>query len=271
MGRIRQAVLRGAAAPTSWRNSDCGELNGPERHQGSVASRALLSAPSGSAIESPELEHLVGILDPHVHVAIWRRPIDGRIVQLLQHAESAFGGRSHRVARIAEAGFAAHVAELVPAAARRVDPHGAAALAADAVAVCELFAELVAADELLVSFEEPDSRTCPRFHVDRVGIRLLVTYLGPGTEWLADEHVDRSWLGDAGHGRLDEETGVMLPGAEIRQAPPFAVVLLKGQAWPGAQGRGAVHRSPDPAGRRRVLLRVDMLSQCVEPCLSGGR
>jgi hypothetical protein len=40
-------------------------------------------------------------------------------------------------------------------------------------------------------------------------------------------------------------------------------VLLKGEAWPGAQDFGAVHRSPDPAGERRVLLRIDMLSQCL--------
>jgi hypothetical protein len=152
---------------------------------------------------------------------------------------------------------------LLPRGTSEVDPVGAAALADDMWHLSEAFAELVAADELLVSLEVPEEATCPRFHVDRVGIRMLVTYCGPGTEWLPHEHVDRRWLGDAGHGRLDEQTGLIRPGAQVQHVPPFAVVLLKGEAWPGALDFGAVHRSPDPAGHQRVLLRIDMLSQCL--------
>ena len=100
-----------------------------------------------------------------------------------------------------------------------------------------------------------------RFHVDRVGVRMLVTYTGPGTQWLPHEHVDRRWLGSAGQDRPDEENGLMKSGAEVQQVNPFDVVLLKGEAWPGAERFGAVHRSPDPLGEPRVLLRVDMLSQ----------
>jgi len=237
------------------------ELGPPGRHQTPVAIREHPLVPSASTIDSSELVDLAGILDPGVHIAIWRRPVDARIVQLLQRPECDFGGHSRLVVRGAAAGLEKRLTKLVPKAARAVDPVGSAALVADAVAIVEMFTELVAADELMVSFEAPETRTCPRFHVDRVGIRLLVTYLGPGTEWLANEYVDRCWLGDAGHGRLDEETGLMRPGAEVRHVPPFAVVLLKGEAWPGAQDFGAVHRSPDPAGQRRVLLRIDMLSQ----------
>ena len=98
-------------------------------------------------------------------------------------------------------------------------------------------------------------------HVDRVGVRMLVTYSGPGTEWLADADVDRARLGEAGQDLPDDQNGVMRPGAVIRSVAPFAVTLLKGEAWPGAEGFGAVHRSPDPGGAPRALLRVDMLSQ----------
>ena len=62
-------------------------------------------------------------------------------------------------------------------------------------------------------------------------------------------------------GRSDEQTGVIRTGAAIQHVPTFAVVLLKGEAWPGAKGFGAVHRSPDPGDQPRTLLRVDMLSQ----------
>lgn len=30
-----------------------------------------------------------------------------------------------------------------------------------------------------------------RYHEDKVPLRLLCTYVGPGTEWLDDRHVDR--------------------------------------------------------------------------------
>ena len=45
---------------------------------------------------------------------------------------------------------------------------------------------------------------CPRFHVDHVGIRMLCTYRGPGTEWLDDEAADRNFLGARGSGLRSE-------------------------------------------------------------------
>lgn len=208
-----------------------------------------------------EVADLAAILDPDVHIAIWRRPPDQRIVDLLERPGCTIGRHSRFVGHSAQLDPGRDLADLLPAAARAADPHGARALIDDVAGICEMFTELLCADELMVSLESPEEATCPRFHVDRVGVRMLVTYLGPGTELLANEHVDRSWLGHAGHGRSDARTGLMRPGAEIQQTAPFDVVLLKGEAWPGAEDFGAVHRSPDPRGRRRVILRVDMLSQ----------
>lgn len=119
-------------------------------------------------------------------------------------------------------------------------------------------AEILAADEPTISLE---AASCPRFHVDRIGIRMLVTYRGPGTGWLPDAQVDRRWLDAAGMGCPDEQNGVMPQVAEVLQVPTWAVALLKGEAWPKAEGFGVVHRSPNPKGVPRVLLRVDMLSQ----------
>lgn len=242
------------------------ELAAHERHLVSVqtqneASAQTATAQAAAVAECHDLVDLAAILDPHVHVAIWRRPQDRRIADLLRREDCGVGRHSRLVQRSVELCGARDFRELVPAAARAADPVGADALAADVASLCEMFTQLVCADELMVSLESPDEATCPRFHVDLVGIRMLVTYVGPGTEWLPHEHVDRRWLGDAGHGRRDEQTGLMLPGARVQQVAPFDVVLLKGEAWPGAAGFGAVHRSPDPAGQPRVLLRVDMLNQ----------
>ncbi|MFK7742318.1 MAG: DUF1826 domain-containing protein [Planctomycetota bacterium] len=225
--------------------------------------RPATPAASRAAVECDDLVDLAAILDPEVHVAIWRRPVESRIVDLLTRDDCGFGrySPSRFVGRSAGLDLKRDLMDLVPAGARAADPDGALALAEDVFGLCGMFSELLCADEVMVSLESPDDATCPRFHVDRVGIRMLVTYVGPGTEWLPDEHVDRRWLGSAGMDLPDDENGLMRPGAMVQQVSPFDVVLLKGEAWPGAEDFGAVHRSPDPTGQARVLLRVDMLSQ----------
>lgn len=238
------------------------ELPTWDRHLTSVVIQDLVRpVTTKAAVECRNLVDLAAILDPEVHVAIWRRPSNQHIVDLLQRQDCEVGRHSRFVGHTAELAAERDIAQLVPAAARAADPAGTAELVGDVSALCEMFAELLCADELMVSLESPEEAMCPRFHVDRVGVRMLVTYVGPGTEWLPNEHVDRRLLGDAGHGRPDNKSGLMRPGAEVQQVSPFDVVLLKGEAWPGAENFGAVHRSPDPKGQRRVLLRVDMLSQ----------
>jgi hypothetical protein len=91
---------------------------------------------------------------------------------------------------------------------------------------------------------------CSRWHADAIGLRLLCTYRGPGTEWLPLD-------GGA-------ETARAIP----RDAPPpctqarlgtGSVAILKGEAYPGNESGGCIHRSP-PAGpgpRGRLLLCID--------------
>lgn len=227
---------------------------------------------SAAAAECRDFADLAAIFDPSVHVAVLRRPVDQRIADLLGQEGCGFSRRSRFVAGgAADCGAARGLAALVSAGARAADPVGSTALAADISDLCEQFAELVCRDELKVSLESPDEATCPRFHVDRVGIRMLVTYVGPGTEWLPHESVNRRWLGSPGHGLADEQSGLMLPGAEVQRVSRFDVVLLKGEAWSGAEGFGAVHRSPDPVGESRVLLRVDMLGESAVGVAEGER
>jgi hypothetical protein len=102
---------------------------------------------------------------------------------------------------------------------------------------------------------------CPRFHVDRVGIRLLCTYRGPATEWLDDRFADRTRLGVNGHGLSDEESGLIRDPAAVHRVPPFAIVLLKGDLWPGNAEQGLIHRSPAPLDDEapRVLVALDAI------------
>jgi hypothetical protein len=64
-----------------------------------------------------------------------------------------------------------------------------------------------------------------------------------------------------GHGLPDTDSGLITDITAIRQMPAYAVGLMKGESWEGNEGRGLVHRSPQPTALqpRRLLLTLDML------------
>lgn len=118
--------------------------------------------------------------------------------------------------------------------------------------VVRLYADLLDARWLGVRLTTLDREMCPRFHVDRVGVRLLCTYAGPATEWLENVDVERGHLGAAGG-------EVQRPESRVQRLRRFDVALLKGEAWPGNMGNGIVHRSPSVlAGQRRIMLSLDV-------------
>jgi len=147
---------------------------------------------------------------------------------------------------------------LVPGAARSTMEEELAEfprLADDILSWVDLVTDLTDAKLVGVRLTRATSAMCPRFHTDRVTVRLVTTYAGLGTEFVATQHADRGLLGHAAAGVPDEESGLLLKPDCIRQADPFDVVFLKGEAWPGNAGRGAVHRSPEasPSAPRLVL------------------
>ncbi len=127
---------------------------------------------------------------------------------------------------------------------------------------CEVLAELTGAERVGVRLVRAQSPMCPRFHVDRVTLRLVCAYEGAGTELLPHGQVDRRFLGVAlAPHASGEHPDLLRPGASVVRAARGDVVLLKGEAWPGNRGRGCVHRSPPSASaaRPRVVLTLDPL------------
>ena len=99
---------------------------------------------------------------------------------------------------------------------------------------------------------------CPRFHVDKVPCRLVTTYQGEGTQWLENQHVDRTKLGAGSKGLADDQSG-LIKEAKIQQLQTGDVALLKGENWGGNEGFGLVHRSPPLySGQNRLLLTFDV-------------
>jgi len=115
----------------------------------------------------------------------------------------------------------------------------------------ELIASLETPHSVRLRIESLADDACRRFHVDRSRLRLLCTYRGPGTEWLAEDQVNRHAL--ATH----QPNERILRFGEPRRLEPFWVAVMKGDRFPGNAGRGLVHRSPPIAGTgRRRLLRA---------------
>ncbi len=128
----------------------------------------------------------------------------------------------------------------------------------DVASLAELYTTLVDPDALGVRLQRLEAPMCPRFHVDRVGVRLLCAYAGPGTEWLDDPHAPRELLGPGAAERSDHESGLIRDPAFVQQVPTMAIALLKGENYPANQGHGVVHRSPR-TDTPRLLFSLDGL------------
>ncbi|MBE7220146.1 MAG: DUF1826 domain-containing protein, partial [Caulobacteraceae bacterium] len=86
---------------------------------------------------------------------------------------------------------------------------------------------------------------CRAFHVDNVTFRLVTTYRGPGTQWLAPRHLHEA--------RDGEPLG---PDA-VREMPRGTVAILRGGRGATPERPGLLHRSPPIAGTTRLFLAVD--------------
>lgn len=190
------------------------------------------------------------IFDAHVTVAAWRAaPREPLVAWLDRHL------RHEEIVALERVDAAApDFGALLDAVAPAVD---AEALRVFLAEVVDVYAILADADRIGLRFCVTRGQPCPRFHVDRVGLRLICTLRGPGTEWLDAADVDRRLLGT--RGADDATSGVLRPGARIRRLQAFDVALFKGEAWPGNAGRGAVHRSPPPDGTWRAMVTLDAL------------
>src|SRR5690606_18232190 len=69
-------------------------------------------------------------------------------------------------------------------------------LESDISSLTRILFDVAAPHALVVKLSVINSDQCRKFHVDYVRYRLLTTYLGPGTEWIPNEYVDREALGD---------------------------------------------------------------------------
>ncbi len=132
---------------------------------------------------------------------------------------------------------------------RRLPPTARPALLADLRLLAEAFLAVTGTPTLRLRLEAFRGPGCHRWHADAVGLRLLATYVGPGTEWL-------DLPGGAARARTLDPDTLPAPAQRLRRGQ---VAILKGEAHPGNAGNACIHRSPPNTedSPPRLLLCLD--------------
>lgn len=185
---------------------------------------------------------------------IERQP-KNEITSYLQQVSARLGHGFRQILRSADASQ-----EKLDEVLRLPDASGKSTLLADISLLVNLYADLLDCPQVAIRLEVLQHAMCPRFHIDRTGIRLLCTYVGPGTEWLEEDFCHRAALKHT-HATLDAfHSALILHPQGVRQASPHALVLLKGSRWQGNDDAGVIHRSPQiQPGNTRVVLALDAI------------
>lgn len=192
------------------------------------------------------------IYHDRINLAVWQRQLDAEfadaVADLLAHTVHQRHWQALLSSDATEGWLERHLPQF----------SGKNLLLRDIALLVDMFSCLFDLREVGLRLAALDSAMCPRFHADRTLCRLVTTYGGPGTEWLAHDRVDRTRLGGAI--LPDAQSGVFQAVEDIQQMKAGEVGLLKGEAWAGNGGAGLVHRSPSILqGRNRLLLTLDIV------------
>ncbi|QXI28517.1 DUF1826 domain-containing protein [Pseudomonas vanderleydeniana] len=211
----------------------------------------LQALPPVRQIEGEAPTVLGEILEDGVNLAVWQRRLPSHIADFAHLLLSL--GEPLAESLSLEMPDDESLPQLQGLASGFSDLEGYEGFISDVSWLVGAYACLLGARRIGVRLRVLDKAMCPRFHVDHVPVRLITTYAGAGSEWLAEGAMDRRQLGSP--------TAEPMDAGSIHQLDSGAVALLKGERWQGNEGFGLVHRSPQVAtGERRLILTLDWLA-----------
>ena len=193
--------------------------------------------------ENPQV--LTEVLQDGMNLAVWRRRLPAQLEDFAALVISL--GQPLADQRVIEVDE--QRPPILPDLLREAaDLQGYESFVADVTWLVAAYTCLVGARRVGLRLRVLGGPMCPRFHVDNVPLRLLTTYVGPGSEWLQEQVSPRGELPTV-------ETSV----DNIQHLQAGDVAVLKGEKWQGNEGAGLVHRSPS-GQQGRLLLSLDWLA-----------
>lgn len=215
---------------------------------GAVEQKGKVPAKSrgANAVAVSEATALSRIHERNLNAVIWERQLPRFLLAYAKALARHSLDEEHRFALgVAPARLQQIVDRVSPAPSS-----GRRALVADMAQMVSLYARVSGCSAVFVRLEAVAGDASSRFHVDWLGLRLLVSYAGPGTQYLPEWAVDRDAL-------MTNPDAVCKDANAIAQVPTGSVALFKGSGYAGQTGFGAVHRSPPlSAGNERRLVFV---------------
>ncbi|MEM1323145.1 MAG: DUF1826 domain-containing protein [Bacteroidota bacterium] len=199
--------------------------------------------PYANAAIGSDGEVLQDIHLPSKNIAIYQRDITPLNKELSQIAEQPIEcraiGTSEEVLSALEDYFNNHLPKCT-------------SLFDDISKILRLFEGTAQASSFRLLLTTVSTNMCRKFHTDVNDLRLLCTYMGPGTLWLPDEAIDEKALRTT-----KNDQNIVLDKQLIQQVNTGDVVILKGALYP--ESKAILHRSPtiEQSGEKRLLLRID--------------
>jgi len=223
-------------------------------HQSPGAARVPLAGGPSHVVRVPAALALGALHHPGINLWVWQRAPVRRLQAYTRRLSLAARVHVDRQFTPARDGLQPPVRGALleaglPAAA------GLEVLAGELAQLVSLFAHGAGVGAVRLRLERiAETRERP-FHYDSTTLRLLCTYRGPATQWLADDDVRRERVRGSGAGE-GVERAVPRTGARVRALAPWWVAVIKGDGYPGNAGAGLVHRAP-PGAQTRLRLRLD--------------
>ena len=195
------------------------------------------------------------LFEEQVQLCIWRRAPDEILRAYLERSVRSGAWERRMEVSVREPSLDEKVRGLL---AGFEEDLGRVRWATELLCLIDLFAALSDTQRVGVRMVATSRCTRQRFHTDAAALRLLCTWVGKGQEWVAREDGVAMATGSMSVSNGSPVAGRAYAGAIVHRMDTFAVGVFKGEGWPGNQGRGAVHRSPQPADSR-VWVSLDSL------------